>query len=224
MKAFYSHIFRILIFNIFYVPLALFPSSDVAAQEENKLILLNGTVLSSDSLKPVFNAHIISKYNYWGTISDEKGNFKMHVSPNDSILITSVGFSPLILSISESMLTSDKPFPIILQRDTVQINEVVIHAFWDYPTFKQMIINMEPMTLDNVYNYINGINRELEYNPVYSGFKGPIQALYDQFNQSARLQRKLIKNRSDYNNLMIQQGRYRDTIPAMPEHMQELPH
>jgi hypothetical protein len=52
-------------------------------------------------------------------------------------------------------------------------------------------------------------------------FGGPIQALYNQFNHIARLQRKLVRNREQYNELMRKMGRISDTIPAKPEHMQE---
>lgn len=226
MKTFFYINYRLLTINNFMCLFFLtFLSVRSFGQQENKnYLLLNAVVLTSDSLSPINNAHIISKFNHWGTISDENGNFKMYVSPFDSLLITSIGFRPLILYVSEAMLSNIVTYPILMKRDTVQINEIVIHAFWDYRTFKQLVINMEPLSLDKVYNYIGGINKELEYNPAYAGIKGPIQALYDQFNKSARLERQLIKNRADYNLLMIQMGKIQDTIPAIPEHMQGSQH
>ncbi len=110
-----------------------------------------------------------------------------------------------------------------MEKDTIQINEVIIHAFWDYEVFKQMIIDMPPMNLDQFYPDMDE-NPLMYYNPTVAfAVFHPIQALYDMFNRSARLQRKLIKNRREYNKIMIQMGRPQDTIPAIPEHMQAMP-
>lgn len=99
---------------------------------------------------------------------------------------------------------------------------MVIRAYFDYKTMKQIVINMQPVDLSQFYpNWENTGLLYMEPRPM--SFKGPIQALYDVLNRSARLQRKLIRNRKEYNQIMQQMGRYLDTIPAIPEHMQELP-
>lgn len=196
-------------------------SSMMGQQTRKNLSLLEGIVLTADSLEPIHNAHIISKLNYWGTISDDNGNFKLQVSLHDSILITSIGFRPIILYIDDTLSQHLKGYPVLMQKDTVLINEIIIRGYWDYRTFKQLIINMEPLDLGNFYEITGGIDKELEYNPAYQGIKGPIQALYDRLNKNERLQRKLIRNRQDYNELMIKMGRVKDTIPAIPEHMRE---
>ena len=196
--------------------------SDIMGQHEKKdLNLLEGIVLTADSLNPIHNAHIISKFNYWGTISDDAGKFRLYVSLHDSILITSIGFRPIILYIDDTLSKHLAGYPVLMQKDTVLINEIIIRGYWDYRTFKQLIINMEPLDLGNFYEITGDIHKELEYNPAYQGIKGPIQALYDRFNKNERLQRKLIRNRQEYNELMIQLGRIKDTIPAIPEHMRE---
>jgi len=208
--------------GLFAVFLLLFlPSQVLAQQEESNLKLLNGEVLTADSLKPIMNAHLISKLNRWGTISDDEGKFKLYVSLHDSILITSIGYRPIILFIEDTLSKHLTGYPVLMQQDTVLINEIIVRGYWDYRTFKQLIINMEPIDLGSFYEITEGINQELQFNPAYSGIKGPIQVLYDRFNKNARLERKLIRNRYEYNQLMIKMGRIRDTIPAIPEHMRE---
>ncbi|MBC8320203.1 MAG: hypothetical protein H8E34_05725 [Bacteroidetes bacterium] len=192
-----------------------------AQQVRDSLFILDAIILTSDSLLPVQNAHIISKFNRWGTISNKQGRFKLYVQNADSILITSIGYSPLILQMTPSILSIDSIVEIRLPKDTVTINEVVIRGYWDYATMKQIVIDMKPIDLSQFYPDWEGT--ELLYmEPRPMSFKGPIQALYDAFNYSARLQRKLIRNRKEYNQLMYQMGRYLDTIPAIPEHKQEL--
>lgn len=193
-----------------------------AQHDTDSLYILDAVILTSDSLLPVVNAHVISKFNRWGTISNRQGRFKLYVQNSDSILITSIGFSPLILQMNSSILSSDSVLEIRLPKDTITINEVVIRAYFDYKTMKQIVINMQPVDLSQFYpNWENTGLLYMEPRPM--SFKGPIQALYDVLNRSARLQRKLIRNRKEYNQIMQQMGRYLDTIPAIPEHMQELP-
>lgn len=198
-------------------------SKHVQAQEiTDELFLLQGRILSSDSLLPIENAHIISKFNQWGTISDDKGDFAMLVNKSDSILITSIGFSPLILFLNDSVRTTRPPFPIYMSKDTILMNEFIIHAFWDYTTFKQMIIDMKPIDFD--FSRVDfEENLMLSLPPGGTGLS-PIQALYNRFSKDERLRRHLLKNRKKYNQLMIDMGRPQDTIPAIPEHMQESQH
>ena len=187
----------------------------------DSLIVLKGRVLSSDSLLPLHNTHVISKFNHWGSITNDQGRFIMYVSRYDSLLLTSVGFTPKILFIDDAVINyPGQEFNILMNKDTIQINEVIIRAFYDYETFKQMIVGMEPLSLDQFYPQWEGT--ELMYmQPTPKGFKGPVQILYDLLNKDARLQRQMIRNRKSYNELMRQLNRPQDTIPSKPEHMQE---
>lgn len=191
------------------------------AQEiPDNLIILGGHILTNDSLLPVPKAHAISKFNRWGTISDKEGKFLMYASRYDSVLFTSVGFRPYILYVNDSIIQNSRNVELKMIKDTVEINEVIIRAFYDYETFKQLVIRMEPLDLSQFYPDWEGT--ELLYRPATpTGFMGPVQALYNVFNKSAVLQRRLIKNRKKYNELMLQMGRPEDTIPVKPEHIQE---
>lgn len=219
------HKYKFLYYIFFlFIVFSLVETKTISAQRNpDSLYILDAVILTSDSLLPVVNAHVISKFNRWGTISNKQGRFKLYVQNDDSVLITSIGFTPLILQMNPSLLLTDSILKIVIPKDTIAINEVVIRAYWDYPTMKQIVINMQPIDLSQFYP--DWTNTELLYmEPHPMSFKGPIQALYDALNRSARLQRKLIKNRKEYNEIMKQMGRYLDTIPAKPEHMQELPY
>jgi hypothetical protein len=187
----------------------------------DSLLVFKGKVLSSDSLLPLHNTHVISKFNHWGSITNDEGRFIMYVSRYDSLLLTSVGYAPKILYIDDAVINyPGEEFNILMQKDTIMINEVIIRAFYDYETFKQMIVSMEPLSLDQFYPDWEGT--ELLYmQPTPQGFKGPVQLMYDWLNKDARLQRQMIRNRKNYNELMRQLNRPQDTIPSKPEHMQE---
>lgn len=201
--------------------LVFFQSYTAKAQDiQDNLIIFEGRVLTNDSLLPIPNAHIISKFNSWGTISNNEGQFIMYVSPYDSVLFTTIGFASQIIYIEDSVLNKVRNYDVIMVKDTVTINEVVIKAFWDYETFKYLVTQMEPLDLDSFYPEWTGtglLYRDLRPAPI----GGPIQGLYNVFNRNARLKRKLIRNRKNYNEIMMKMGRPEDTIPAMPEHLQE---
>ncbi len=184
----------------------------------DSLVFIKGKVITSDSLLPVSDAQIISRHLLWGTISDTNGIFNLYVDVNDTLLISSMGFKNKLLFMRNYENSFDSLISIKMEKDTIMLNEVLIRAFWDYETFKQMIIDMRPP--DNIQ--LEFKNDDMILNrPLQPSIGGPIQALYNVFNHSARLRRKLIKNRKKYNELMIQMGRAQDTIPSIPEHMQE---
>ncbi|MCB2208594.1 MAG: hypothetical protein KQH67_09905 [Bacteroidetes bacterium] len=192
-----------------------------AQQLPDSVFIFTGKVVSDDSLIAIPNAHIISKFNHWGTISNNEGVFKMYASANDSLLITSIGYRPLILGIEKSMVKEGEAYRVLMEADTIKINEVIIRAFWDYQTFKLIISQMEPLDFD--YERINFEENLMLSLPTTGTGLSPIQALYNRFNKNERLKRKLLKIRREYNELMMQMGRPNDTVPSKPEHMQELP-
>jgi hypothetical protein len=192
-----------------------------AQQLPDSVFIFTGKVVSNDSLIAIPNAHIISKFNHWGTISDNEGMFKMYARANDSLLVTSVGYRPLIFGIERSMVNESKAYQILMEVDTIKINEVIIRAFWDYQTFKLIISQMEPLDFD--YERINFDENLMLSLPTTGTGLSPIQALYNRFNKNERLKRKLLKIRREYNELMMQMGRPNDTVPSKPEHMQVSP-
>jgi hypothetical protein len=187
----------------------------------DSLFVFEAKVLSSDSLLPIANAHIISKHTLRGTISVDSGFFNLRVNRNDSLMISSMGFSNKLFIITDSVIRIKKPANILLDKDTIMLNEVIIRAFWDYEIFKQLIIDMR--LPDEIQIMLNNDNMILN-RPLQPSVTGPVQALYNVFNHTAKLQRKLLKNRIRYNKMMIQMGRINDTIPAIPEHMREMQH
>jgi hypothetical protein len=206
----------------FFISFIVLNGNQIKAQQlPDSIFIFNGKVVSTDSLIAVPNAHIISKFNHWGTISNNEGFFKMYASKNDSLLITSVGYRPLIFSIDTSMVNEEEVYTVLMQADTIKINEVIIRAFWDYQTFKLIISQMEPLDFD--YDKLNFDENLMLSLPTTGTGLSPIQALYDRFNKNERLKRKLIKIRKQYNELMIQMGTPNDTVPATPEHMQGSP-
>ncbi|MBG0783358.1 MAG: carboxypeptidase-like regulatory domain-containing protein [Bacteroidales bacterium] len=185
-------------------------------------MIVHGRVLSADSLKPVPNVHIISKMARRGTITDKNGGFSFRGYGTDTLLLTSIGFSHKIIGTHDSLINQPDGLYILLERDTVQMQEVVVRAFYDWPTFKYLFVHMEPVKAFEIEGFTAELGSSLVgVKPAPMTIKGPIQALYDLFNHMARLQRRLERNRKAYNEQLIREGRIQDTIPEIPEHRRD---
>jgi hypothetical protein len=209
--------FLILLFLVFATQSGLH-----AQAENNNIVGLNGILMSSDTLRPIPDAQIFSRDNYLGSFSDTSGRFYITVARNDSIMFSSLGYITKIIPVTDSLLRLKQPIVFHMTLDTVLIHEVVIHAFWDYETFKQMIIHMKPA--QSSYDITEDLKkRPLLYKERQGSFYlfSPIQSLYNLLNEKAVMQRRLIHNRKMYNRKMIKLGRPQDTVSTTLDYIRD---
>ena len=215
----YFRLFRF----VFFLFLVFVIQSRLYAQMKNADIVgISGVLMSSDSLHAIPDAQIFSRDNYLGSFSDTNGRFYITVAPNDSIMLASLGYSTRIIPITDSILQMKQPIIFYMELDTILIHEIIIHAFWDYETFKQMLIHMKPA--QSSYDISEDLNkRPLLYKQRQGSFNlfSPIQSLYNFFNKKAVIQRKLLHDRRMYNRKMIKLGRPQDTIPSTLDYMRD---
>ena len=209
--------FVILLFLLFFTQ-----SSLRAQTEKDSVVGIHGILMSSDTAQPVADAQIFSRNNYLGSFSDTSGRFFITVARNDSIMFASLGYITKIVPVTDSLLQLPQPDTFYMALDTVLIHEVVIHGFWDYETFKQMLIHMTPA--QSSYDVTDDLKkRPLLYKQRESSVSlfSPIQSLYNLLNQRAVIQRRLIHNRRMYNRKMIKLGRPQDTIPTTLDYIKD---
>lgn len=185
----------------------------------NDRIHVFGYVMTTDSLLPVRNTHVISKMAHCGTISNREGEFFISAKKVDTLWVSCIGFSRRLVPIDSTMADGD-PIMIRLVRDTITLKEVVVKPFYDYETFKQMVIEMPTLPTPRE---IQRLNEELnDYWVRHPKLKGngmptisgsPIQFLYDKYNKSARRQAKLLRNRRMFNEVLKEQGRTDELLP-----------
>ncbi len=214
--------------RVFYLIIILLFPFNLLAQDSNRepeMLNLYGKIVTIDSLKPIENVQVMSRNNFIGTFSDASGNFIIPVVRNDSLRFSRVGYMTFTVFVNDSILSLPTPVSFYMIADTVKIKEVVIKGFPDFGVFKVIVGNMKPLKLGF------DINKDLQKKiwlyrnpPVGASMTGPVQILYDLFNQKAILERKLIRNRKKYNKHMIKEGRIQDTIPSKPDYMQLPPH
>ena len=168
---------------------------------QNKYFPIKGSIISADSLSPIPDAHILSELSYYGTTSDINGKFSMLIKESDSLKISSIGFVTQYINIKYDSIETNN-FNIIMQRDTVMLQEIDVFPYLDYHTVKEITSNI-PVKKPTI---IKGVNDNIE-NVLYQkpkkipndkGILSPVQTLYNRYNKKERLKRKLEKNRKKY--------------------------
>lgn len=202
-----------------FIGLRLFAQGDDALAIEKKLPIL-GQIVTSDSLLPVRNTHVISKMGHCGTISNREGYFLIPARMVDTLWVSCIGYSRRLIPVDSTMAADT--MRIVLHRDTITLKEVTIFPFYDYATFKQMIIDMPskptPREIQLLNEELAGMRSGKKRNPYFNmenmGFTAsPIQYLYDHYNSSVRRQNKLLRNRRMFNEILREQGRTDELLP-----------
>lgn len=212
--------------RLLFIGLLLFASLGLFAQELDgqdlgKRLPIYGKIVSSDSLRPVRNTHVISKMAHCGTISNREGLFYIPAKTVDTLWVSCLGYGRKLIPIDSTIADIDT-LRIVLHRDTITLKEVTIFPFYDYNTFKQMIIDMPSKPMPREIQRLNeelagmrtGRKRDPYFNMENMGFTAsPLQFFYDKFNASARRQNKLLRNRRMFNEILREQGRTEELLP-----------
>lgn len=184
-----------------------------------------GKVVASDSLIPIRNTHVISKLAHCGTISNLEGVFLVPAKPADTLWVSCLGYSRRLIPVDSTMVSDT--LLIVLWRDTITLKEVTILPFYDYKTFKQMIIDMPSKPLPKEIQRLNGelaslrgYKRDPYLNPGIGGIiASPFQYMYDKLNASARRQNQLLRNRRMFNDILREQGRLDELLPDSMDYL-----
>jgi hypothetical protein len=185
-----------------------------------------GKIVTSDSLVAVSNTHVISKMAHCGTISNREGLFLVPAKPVDTLWVSCLGYGRRLIPV-DSTLVNDT-LCIVLQRDTITLKEVTIWPFYDYKTFKQMVIEMPSKPLPREIQRLNeelaslktGRKRDPYFNFENMGFTAsPLQYMYDKFNASARRQSRLLRNRKMFNEVLREQGLTDELLPDSMDYL-----
>ena len=217
---------HLLVIALLFLALRSFSQADPSVFKDKVPIL--GKIVASDSLVPVRKTHVISKLAHCGTISNLDGVFLVPAKSVDTLWVSCLGYSRRLIAVDSTMVNDT--MLIVLWRDTITLKEVTILPFYDYKTFKQMIIDMPSKPMPREIQRLNeelagmrsGKKRDPYFNFENGGFTAsPIQYLYDKYNFSARRQNKLLRNRRMFNEILKEQGRTDELLPDSMDYVIE---
>ncbi len=178
--------------------IVLFLSCCISLHAQNKYFPLKGKVLSSDSLSPIPNVHILSEKSYYGATSNSDGKFSMLIRKNDSLRISSVGFVTKIISVDYDSINTNN-FEITMERDTIMLHEIDVFPYLDNHRVEEIIRQIpveKPFIVKGANENIGSVlYQKPRENPKANIIQNPIQSLYNRFNKKERLKRKMERNR-----------------------------
>lgn len=103
---------------------------------------LSGTV-KNELLQPMPFAHILVLDSYRGAITNNFGNFSVVVEESDSVLISSAGYKRKYIQIPQNLPSRFLNIEVILQVDTIAINEAKIYPWKNYEEFREAFVNLQ---------------------------------------------------------------------------------
>ena len=173
----------------------------LSSKAQNKYFPIKGEIVSADSLTPIPQAHILSELSHYGTTSDFDGRFQITIKEIDTLRISSVGFVTKYIHINYDSINANS-FRILLQRDTILLDEIDVTPYYNFSTVKEIVRNA-PIEKPFIVKGVNDNIEKVLYQkpkkiPDDKGILSPIQTLYNRFNKKERLKRKLERNKRKY--------------------------
>ncbi len=122
------------------------------AQEEkkdkNRFFHISGLTLS-DSTHSIPYVHIIMKNKNLATASDIRGYYNFPVQATDTLVFSAIGYKMEMMLVSEFYSKEESVLNIILQTDTLQIEELIITPWQgNYERFRKAVMAYVPPTTD----------------------------------------------------------------------------
>ena len=135
---------------------------------------VTGTIINDNTKFPLPNVNIININKVKGTTTDDKGNFVLAVSVNDTLHITSIGFQSLRIKVTNDWVRT-KTTTIQLTEKAYALEEVIVGR---YNLTGYLEVDSKLIPIHENYRYsINGLTEGYEtgeYSPNAFG-KLPLQ-------------------------------------------------
>lgn len=139
--------------------------------------IIKGLVTEPDSVTPMPFVYVINAQSGQGQMSDGNGRFTLMANERDSIIFSFVGYVRLKIAASKLITSAYKESKIVMVETEYKLNQVVVSDF-----------KLKPYEKDYMKRVIQSSKTT-----VVNAMQSPISALYMQFSQKGREQRKLAK-------------------------------
>jgi hypothetical protein len=157
----------------FYILFSIVVLFNLNSQSQSTI---KGLITEPDSITPMPFVYVINSVTGQGQMSDGNGRFSIQANEKDSIIFSFVGY--LRLKIPAFKLNKNFNECIVVMKETAyKLNQVVVSDF-----------KLKPYEKDYMKRVIQGSKTT-----VINAMQSPITALYMQFSQKGKEQRKLAK-------------------------------
>ncbi len=165
----------------------------LAVCQNEKTYIITGFTLNIENLTPVQLANIATTSSNKKFISNRNGSFKIDVRKDDSIKISAIGFSTVILSANKFIDKNlNDSLIILLTPQTYQLKDVVVKSNLIRDSIARLValILMHDTLLNNYDRIYNRPKGEITFNKNYTQpgiiYIGPITDLYNKFSKEGK--------------------------------------
>ena len=131
--------------------------------ELEHFIQVDGLVFDKTG-SPIPNVNIVSFNLVHGTVSESSGVYSITSTPGDTLVFSAIGFKKALMKVPTDLAIDRLTVDVMLEDDTIRIDDVVILPWKTYEEFKQAVIDYKvnsPET-DNLNINIALIRRSLQ--------------------------------------------------------------
>ena len=131
--------------------------------EQEHFIQVDGLVFDQAG-KPISNVNIISFNLIHGTVSETTGVYSITSTPGDTLVFSAIGFKKALMKVPTDLSIDRLTVDVMLEDDTIRIDDVVILPWKTYEEFKQAVIDYKVTNkeTDNLNLNISLIRRSLQ--------------------------------------------------------------
>jgi hypothetical protein len=188
-------------------------------QVVKKKTLIGVRLIDAYSGIPVVFANVINQQRSWWAVSDTTGLVRVPGFPGDTVAISSIGYKLTKFVLTDSIVSLDEPFTIMMFERMYEISKIEIHALGTYEDFKYRLLHMKiDDKMANVKWMIKlGIAKIPQYpyreTPTIS-LGSPITALYNLFSKEGKSKRKLQEALQQENLILYAETKYNRALVA----------
>lgn len=184
-----------------YLLLLLLIANTAWSQDEVDPII-DGKVINAANDKPLQNVHIVNLNKVLGTVTDERGDFKLSAKVNDTLYFSYLGFKSIRVRVTNDWLKYGK-IKIKMTELSIALEEVVIRPV-QLTGYVEVDAKIIPI-YDNYRYRIAGVGTGYEggntkpgaVSKVLSAIFNPADFLYNVFGKRPKQMRKLRKMKED---------------------------
>jgi len=108
------------------------------------VVQISGVVIGEDELKPLPYSTIWNRTLHRGVISDYLGFFTLVSFPGDTLVFNFMGYKSSSYIIPDSLVDNRYSLVHMLERDTLNMPEVVVYPWPSREEFARYFVNMNP--------------------------------------------------------------------------------
>ncbi|KGO95030.1 carboxypeptidase-like regulatory domain-containing protein [Flavobacterium subsaxonicum] len=171
--------------------------------EAKKKETVSGTIVSDITLRPIPSVSIININTVKGTTTDEKGNFTLEASANDTLHVSYLGYQSIKVRVTNDWVKSATNTKIPLTERAYTLEEVVINKY-NLTGFLQVDSKLAPVRQNYRYaiaglpqGYEGGDNSPTAYKKIVSSIFNPADLLNNIFGKKPNEMRRLKEMKKD---------------------------